>query len=110
MSRSEHTILLVDDDPDDLHLLREALDAAGSPYRILEAHDGEEAVNRLLELDSLNADPCLIVLDINMPRMNGRQTLSALKSNQSLSLLPVVVFSTSSSPRISNFLSNKAWN
>ncbi len=54
----------------------------------------------MLVLNSMKSEgmlPCLIVLDINMPKMDGKQTLLALKSDQSLSKVPVIIFSTSSS-------------
>jgi CheY-like chemotaxis protein len=98
MSKSSNSILLVDDDPDDREALREALRMAGSDHEIIEAHDGEEALNLLREMKDSDTLPSLIVLDINMPRVDGKQALVAIQSDPNLSALPVVVLSTSTSP------------
>jgi CheY-like chemotaxis protein len=93
----EKTVLLVDDDQDDLELLQEVFKLLDGNHQIKMAHNGEDG---LAELESMVAHgelPCLIVLDINMPRMDGKQTFLAIKSNRKLSDIPVVIFSTSTS-------------
>ncbi|MEI6949925.1 response regulator [Paraflavisolibacter sp. H34] len=89
-------ILLVDDDADDRDALKEALQEAGSPHSFLEAQDGSHALELLQDLKVKNHLPCLIVLDINMPRMDGRQALVSIQADRALSSIPVVIFSTSS--------------
>ena len=91
-------ILLVDDDPDDLMLLTEAIIAANSNYELKEACDGRMALNFLKSLNKKNDHPCLIVLDINMPVLDGRELLAILKNDISLKDVPVIFFTTSSSP------------
>src|SRR5947207_816174 len=83
------TAVLVVDDDVDLHLtLIETLEAFG--YRVLSAFNGLEAMELLSHLDE---KPGLIVLDWMMPMMNGEQTLCALKSDEKLAMIPVVVLS-----------------
>jgi CheY-like chemotaxis protein len=87
----------MDDDRDDLQLLREALGRVEGEYHLLEASDGVEGLDLLHRLRERNELPCLIVLDINMPRMDGRRTFQQLRKDPSLAHIPVVIFSTSNS-------------
>jgi CheY-like chemotaxis protein len=103
----EHIILCVDDDPDDLHLLQNALQAVGSDHKILEAHNGEEALKLLKEMKHNGNLPCLVVLDINMPKIDGKQTLVSIQKDEELKSMPVVVFTTSSSPLDQLFFAKK---
>jgi len=97
MKADPKLILYVDDDPDDLAMLREAISEVGTSFQIREAFDGVHALELLRQMTQENNLPCLIVLDINMPRMDGKQTLVAIQKNKLLSTIPVVLFSTSSS-------------
>ncbi|HZF66303.1 MAG TPA: response regulator [Chitinophagaceae bacterium] len=91
-------ILCVDDDEDDLSMLREALNREGDTYHIIVAFDGVHALELLQQIKQSHQQlPCLVILDINMPRMDGRETLSALQRDSELSTIPVVLYSTSSS-------------
>jgi CheY-like chemotaxis protein len=92
------TILYIDDDQDDIELLQRAIDSLDSRFQMLTAFDGEEGLQQLSILHSENRLPSLIVLDINMPRMDGRMTFLNLKADEHLSTIPIVVFSTSNSP------------
>jgi CheY-like chemotaxis protein len=92
-------ILCVDDDPDDRHFLSAAVHKADPTYEVIEAHNGIEALEYLNGFkNSQDQLPCLIVLDINMPMMDGKQTLVKIKADPLLSHLPVVMFSTTSNP------------
>jgi CheY-like chemotaxis protein len=104
---TDHKILCVDDDSDDLELLHQALMSVSDKYTILEAHDGTEAMNTLQEMMSHDEIPCLIVLDINMPRMNGRDAFIAIRKEEALKDVPIVIFSTSSSPLDKTFFTHK---
>jgi CheY-like chemotaxis protein len=97
METNAKTILYVDDDPDDLAMFRMAVETLGSEYRIVEAFDGVQALTLLMQMQQSDALPSLIVLDINMPRMDGKQTLVAIQSKPELACIPIVLFSTSSS-------------
>lgn len=98
MNANPKIILYVDDDPDDLAMLREAIQEVGIGFQILEAFDGVHALQLLHQMAKEDRLPCLIVLDINMPRMDGKQTLVAIQNDDLLASVPVVLFSTSSSP------------
>lgn len=90
------TILYIDDDNDDILILKSSLEDAGSQTNLICASDGEEAV-RYLNSVSPSSLPSLIVLDLNMPRWDGHRTLTYLKSHPHLAAIPVVVLSTSES-------------
>lgn len=91
-------ILLIDDDPDDLMLIKEAIGNIDGKFEFEEFTDGRKALAHLRNLDSVHKHPCLIVLDINMPVLGGRDLLALLKNDPGLKDIPVVVFSTSSNP------------
>lgn len=90
-------ILLVDDDEDDSLMLTRALQATGSTYGIQIAKNGAVALERLKEMKQEGILPSLIVMDINMPKMDGKQTIDALQQNEDFAEVPIVIFSTSSS-------------
>lgn len=91
-------ILLVDDDPDDLFFLTEAFQDVNNDYTYVEAYDGEAALAILKDMYSRDEQPALIVLDINMPILSGRELLTILKGDPDYCTIPVVVFTTSSNP------------
>ena len=91
------TILYADDDPDDLALFREAVSALGGEYYIIEAMDGIHALELLRQMQESNELPCLIVLDINMPKVNGRDACVQIKKDSQLAEIPMIIFSTSNS-------------
>lgn len=92
-----HTVLCIDDDADDLELLNNALESTGKDYKVIQAQDGLEGIRRLHELKNAGQLPCLIVLDVNMPRMDGRETFRSIRADEQMEKIPVVVFSTSKS-------------
>lgn len=93
-------ILLVDDDEADVALIRQAFAEHRAPVRLHVTHDGVEALAFLRrEADHAAAPrPDLVLLDLNMPRMNGRQVLAEVKSDSELATIPVVVLTTSEQP------------
>lgn len=93
----DRTVLLIDDDKDDLEMLQLALRDIDLEHRVIEARDGVQGLKMLNNFLNKKQLPCLIVLDINMPRMDGRETLVRIKSDEQLSKIPIVIFSTSSS-------------
>jgi CheY-like chemotaxis protein len=92
----DHTILIVDDDNDDLEMLNEAFKEHASKCRVEFAYDGEQALERLEQLQQQGALPCLIVLDVNMPKLNGVATLQSIRATELTKDIPVVIFSTAS--------------
>jgi chemotaxis family two-component system response regulator Rcp1 len=91
-------ILLVEDSPGDVNLTREALRGAKIANELHVVGDGEAALAYLRQ-EGANAGsprPHLVLLDLNLPRMDGRDVLAAMKADPSLKSIPVVVLTTSS--------------
>jgi CheY-like chemotaxis protein len=93
MTPQQH-ILLVEDDDIDAMTVRRTLKELGAPNPLNREIDGERALEFLRKTD--NPRPGLILLDLNMPRMNGIEFLAELKQDPQLRLIPVVVLTTSS--------------
>src|SRR6476469_6634573 len=94
---AKHTILWADDDSDDLQMMQEIMHKTGRDYKVVEVHNGREALNYLHQAKQNSDLPCLIILDINMPVMDGKETLSIIKNTKDYKEIPVVVFTTSES-------------
>jgi CheY-like chemotaxis protein len=92
-------ILLVDDNPADIRLICEALAAGGRGSHVSIVLDGEEAVAFLRRSGKYAQAECphLIILDLNLPRSDGRAVLAEVKADPGLRKIPVVVFTTSRS-------------
>lgn len=91
------TILVADDDPDDRLMVEEVL-ADHSLRKVDFVEDGVELMDYLSHCGEPDFPaPGLLLLDLNMPRKDGREALAEIKSDPGLSSLPVVVFTTSSS-------------
>ena len=89
-------IMLIEDDIIEIMKLNRAFSTLKLRHKIIEANNGEEALKLLLEKDNL---PDLILLDLNMPRMNGIEFLSILKSDDNLKYIPTIILTTSSNNR-----------
>jgi CheY-like chemotaxis protein len=90
-------VLLVDDNPADLELTTEVLGNCQWHCQVKAVNDGSEAMS-LLHREGKYADavlPDLIVLDLNMPRKDGRQVLTEVRGDLNLAKIPVVIFTTS---------------
>jgi CheY-like chemotaxis protein len=90
-------VLLVEDDPGDVLMTQEAFAEHKVRNRLAVVSDGEEAI-AYLRKEGKYADavrPDLVLLDLNLPRRDGRQVLEEIKSDQSLRQIPVVVLTTS---------------
>jgi CheY-like chemotaxis protein len=96
---SKHIVLYADDDYDDLELLTDSFFRYGNNIDVVKAFDGFEALSYLKNLSATEPSPCLIILDLNMPRLDGMETLVRIKSMERFEHVPVVVFTTSSSER-----------
>lgn len=90
------TILCVDDDEDDLFFIREVIDAQPHRFTIDTALNGWEAMNYLARAVDSNQLPCLVIMDINMPKMDGKQAIRRIRDHPQLAQIPLVVFTTSS--------------
>lgn len=91
------TYFIVDDDIDDQQFLIEALIENEPSCRCFTVSNGQEAVANLIE--AIIPPPDVIFLDLNMPLMNGRECLAALKQVPSLQHIPVVIYSTTSNKK-----------
>lgn len=94
-------VLLVEDNPADVRLTREAFKATSAPCRLHVVGEGEAAVSFLMKRGPYaNAvKPDLILLDLNLPKKDGRQVLNEIKQDPELRSIPVIVLTTSSDPR-----------
>lgn len=91
------TVLLVEDDPGDVLMTREALADSKLLNELAVANDGEEAIEYLRAAADTGTPkkPDLILLDLNLPRKDGRELLAEIKQNPDLKRIPVVVLTTS---------------
>jgi chemotaxis family two-component system response regulator Rcp1 len=97
-------VLLVEDNPGDVRLTREAFRDAKVHLDMHVAADGVEAMEFLLRQGAYSQSPRpdLILLDLNLPRKDGREVLAEIKGDPSLKSIPVVILTTSARTRISN--------
>jgi len=96
MKGKEIHILLVEDNEGDIVLAREALKEARIKNRITVITDGEKALEYLFCNDN-NRKPDLILLDMNLPKVNGLEVLAKIKADEALKIIPVVMLTTSTS-------------
>lgn len=100
---SKHLIVYADDDPDDLSLVKEALQQYSRQVEVATFLNGKEALEFLEDLPRHVSTPCLIILDINMPEMAGTETLVELRKRNRYAEVPVVLFTTSIQPQDRQF-------
>jgi CheY-like chemotaxis protein len=92
---SMYRILIAEDDDDDFFTLKEAFDSTREEPELIRAGNGEQLLQQLQEEISECALPDLIILDINMPRMDGIEVLQKIKRNRQVDFIPVFMYSTS---------------
>ncbi len=97
MANAALTILLVEDNPGDVVLFSEAVDASGSGAKVLVACDGIKAMQFLRKEGGYaqSPRPDVVVLDLNLPAKSGREVLAEIKADPALSGMPVVILTTS---------------
>src|SRR5947208_16534332 len=88
-------ILLVEDNPNDIEITRRALAKGQVKNELSVARDGQEALDILFGYRAGTSLPGLILLDLNLPRVDGRQVVSRFKSDPALRPIPVTVLTTS---------------
>ena len=93
-----YKILLVDDDPEDRAIIQEAMETIEAGDIIHFAENGEQALEILEQGVQTAQLPCIVVLDLNMPRLNGTETLRLIRANEQLKDISVVIYSTSINP------------
>ena len=90
-------VLLVEDSPGDVRLTQEAFRDSGKPVRLHLAADGMEAM-AFLRREGIYANaprPDLILLDLNLPKLDGREVLALIKKDQDLKIIPTIILTTS---------------
>lgn len=96
-------LVMVDDDPEDILLVKTAIRRADIPLEVISLYDGDalfDYLDKIIDDDSLPSEvpPLVIFLDLNLPRLDGRKCLQRLKSNPNWVDLPILIFSTSDAP------------
>lgn len=96
MENERLDILLVEDNPGDVHLTLEALRVAGTDHHVQVVSDGEAAIRLLTAArPGETVRPDLILLDLNLPRRNGHEVLAAVRRDETTRDIPVVVLTSS---------------
>ncbi len=99
------TILHVDDDPDDRFVVSYTIKGIDPSIKILEAENGLQAIEILRRAKIIGELPSLVILDFNMPLMNGMETYKEIRKHPEFSHIPVVLFTT-----FTNKLEDDFWN
>lgn len=85
-------LMIVDDDKDDRFFFRSAIRKNNPSFECIEAENGDDALKQLRKAEQL---PDFIFLDLNMPKMDGRECLTELKKDKTLKNIPVIIYTTS---------------
>jgi CheY-like chemotaxis protein len=93
--RPASVILLVEDDPEDQFIFEDAIRALRAPETVIVHKDGIDALEFLVHLYQSGVLPCIILADLNMPKMSGSEMLRTLKGDERFRDIPVIVYSTS---------------
>ncbi|RYZ00155.1 MAG: response regulator [Chitinophagaceae bacterium] len=93
-ANTKPTFLYAEDDLDDYEALKDALEQITDKYELAHAKNGSEVISYLQ--GAKGPVPCLIVLDLNMPIMDGKETLLWLKDSEPFREIPTMIFTTSS--------------
>ncbi|MGI8634029.1 MAG: response regulator [Segetibacter sp.] len=96
-------VLYADDDADDIQFVTEAFINYSKNVELVTVSDGLEALSYLKNLSVDAPAPCLIILDINMPRMDGKEALIKIRQMERFEKIPSVLFTTSSQNRDKDF-------
>ena len=103
-SKKEYDILLVEDNPDDVFLTKLAIEKSDINGEVTVANNGKAAVELLENLTTNEKKlPDLILLDINLPKMNGLEALENIKSAKATKSIPIVIFTSSDSESDMNY-------
>jgi CheY-like chemotaxis protein len=96
---SKHRIVLIEDSDTDVWLLRECLESVASNHDLIVLKDGEAALNFIdEEREGIEPRPCVIVLDLHLPKHDGLEILAAMRRTPALEHVTALIVSTSPSP------------
>jgi len=98
-------VLYIEDDIEDVELLNFTLENSGAGFTVVHVSNGEEALRLLNDFKPFKPLPALILLDLNMSRLNGKETLVCMKADKDIAKIPVVVLTTSNDKNDINFFS-----
>lgn len=99
----ERYLLIAEDDEDDRHLMRTAFAAKGFNEKLVFTENGEELLEYMYNAHEKKAiAPVFVLLDLNMPKKDGKETLRELKQHPELRKTPVVIFSTTNNQQVIN--------
>lgn len=87
-------VLYADDDPDDVELISAGFKPYGDFIEVKTFPNGAELLSYIRRLSPLDIQPCLVILDINMPLLNGLQTLKLIREQTGFESMPIVLFTT----------------
>jgi CheY-like chemotaxis protein len=90
-------VLLVEDNPGDVYLIRRALDEQGLLYNLSLAKDGEEAIAWLRECEMDGRALDVVLLDLNLPRLGGSEVLARVRNSSTLGAVPILLLTSSDS-------------
>lgn len=99
----KNIVIYADDDQDDIELVEEAFRQFANNVEVITFQNGSQALSYLKNMSDDEPAPCLIILDINMPVLNGKETLMRLRQLEKYEDVPVVLFTTSSMPPDKSF-------
>ncbi len=94
----KNVVVYADDDADDIELVVEAFKRYANNVEVVTFRDASQALSFLKNQSALDQLPCLIILDINMPLLSGKEALVRIRQMERYETIPVVLFTTSSMP------------
>jgi CheY-like chemotaxis protein len=104
MSKHQRIVLHIDDDEEDRELFEEALKRVDPNIVVQQADNGSAALSILKQSKHAHDLPCLIVLDLNMPGMNGKDVLREIRKDEELAALPLVIYTTATEKAYKDFI------
>ena len=99
MAQQKLNLVLAEDNPGDVFLIRRALDSQRLSYDLLVAKDGEEAMNYVAAAAAGTRAIDLVMLDLNLPRHDGYEVLQEIRNHSNLAKVPVILLTSSDSPQ-----------
>jgi CheY-like chemotaxis protein len=106
--KQDDYVLYAEDDPDDIHFLKHAVGSIDPGVNIFTVGSGEELIDQLENLNEDTKLPCLIIIDLSLPKMDGESTMTYLKKHERFSNIQLILFSVTQEFRNNSLL--QKWN